>query len=60
MTTSTSAQNFIQISSVVFEIGPGEVKSGGAFMQAGAFIWQNTSFSEDPHQQQAKWSQFQF
>ena len=37
-----SAGNSIEISSVVLEIWPGKVKSWGMFIQADAFIRQNT------------------
>ena len=36
-----SAENLIDVGSVVFEIWPGKVKSRGAFIQAGTLIQQN-------------------
>ena len=40
-TSTLSAENLIEIASVVSEIWPGKVKVRGAFIQAGAFIRQN-------------------
>ena len=41
-TSTLSAEDLSQIGLVVSEIWQVKVKTWGAFIQAGAFIWQNT------------------